>query len=155
MISKELVKKLVDQWLDDKEYFLTDLTVSADNRIVVEIDHEEGVWIEDCVNLSRFIEDGLDRDAEDFELEVGSAGIGQPFKVRRQYDIHIGDDVEVLTAEGKKLVGVLDNVDETGFTVVIEEKVKREGEKRPHIEEVEHRLDFDKIKWTKLHIDLK
>ncbi len=155
MISKELVKKLVDQWLDDKEYFLTDLTVSADNRIVVEIDHEEGVWIEDCVNLSRFIEDGLDRDAEDFELEVGSAGIGQPFKVRRQYDIHIGDDVEVLTAEGKKLVGVLDNVDETGFTVVIEEKVKREGEKRPHIEEVEHRLDFDKIKWTKLHIDFK
>lgn len=155
MISKELVKKLVDQWLDDKEYFLTDLTVSADNRIVVEIDHEEGVWIEDCVNLSRFIEDGLDRDAEDFELEVGSAGIGQPFKVRRQYDIHIGDDVEVLTAEGKKLVGVLDNVDETGFTVVIEEKVKREGEKRSHIEEVEHRLDFDKIKWTKLHIDFK
>lgn len=155
MISKELVKKFVDQWLDDKEYFLTDLTVSADNRIVVEIDHEEGVWIEDCVNLSRFIEDGLDRDAEDFELEVGSAGIGQPFKVRRQYDIHIGDDVEVLTAEGKKLVGVLDNVDETGFTVVIEEKVKREGEKRPHIEEVEHRLDFDKIKWTKLHIDFK
>ena len=155
MISKELVRKLVDQWLDDKEYFLTDLTVSADNRIVVEIDHAEGVWIEDCVNLSRFIEDGLDRDEEDFELEVGSAGIGQPFKVRRQYEIHIGDDVEVLTAEGKKLVGTLDDVDETGFTVVTEEKVKHEGEKRPHIEEVEHRFDFSSVKWTRLHINFK
>ena len=138
MISKELVRKLVDQWLDDKEYFLTDLTVSADNRIVVEIDQEEGVWIEDCVNLSRFVENGLDRDEEDFELEVGSAGIGQPFKVRRQYEIHIGDDV-----------------DETGFTVVTEEKVKHEGEKRPHIEEVEHRLDFRSVKWTRLHINFK
>ena len=82
MISKELVQQLVEQWLEGKDYFLTDLTVSADARIVVEIDHEEGVWIEDCVELSRFIENGLDRDEEDFELEVGSAGLGQPFKVR-------------------------------------------------------------------------
>ena len=51
MISKELVRKLVDQWLDDKEYFLTDLTISADNRIVVEIDHEEGVWIDFILRL--------------------------------------------------------------------------------------------------------
>ena len=67
----------------------------------MEIDHAEGVWIEDCVALSRHIEDGLDRDETDFELEVGSAGLGQPFKVLRQYEIHVGDDVEVLTAEGK------------------------------------------------------
>ncbi len=155
MISKETVKKLVDQWLEDKDYFLTDLTVSADNRIVVEIDHEEGVWIEDCVTLSRFIENGLDRDEEDFELEVGSAGIGQPFKVRRQYDIHIGDDVEVLTTEGKKLTGVLAEADDEGFTVVTLEKVKNEGEKRPHTEEVEHRMAYSQAKWTKLHIDFK
>ena len=76
MIDKKIVEQLVDQWLEGKEYFLTDLTVSPDNRIVVEIDHEEGVWIEDCVELSRFIESGLDRETEDFELEVGSAGIG-------------------------------------------------------------------------------
>ena len=70
MIEKNVVKDLVERWLEDKEYFLTDLTVSADNRIVVEIDHEEGVWIEDCVELSRFIEEGLDRDAEIKQLEV-------------------------------------------------------------------------------------
>lgn len=73
MIDKKIVKNLVDQWLEGKEYFLTDLTISPDDRIVVEIDHEEGVWIEDCVELSRFIESHLDREQEDFELEVGSA----------------------------------------------------------------------------------
>ncbi len=91
MIDKNTVEQLVNQWLEGKEYFLTDLTVSTDDRIVVEIDHEEGVWIEDCVELSRFIESHLDREQEDFELEVGSAGIGQPFKVLRQYEIHQGD----------------------------------------------------------------
>ena len=85
MIDKSIVKKLVDEWLEGKEYFLCDLSISADARIVVEIDHEEGVWIEDCVELSRFIESKLDREAEDFELEVGSAGLGQPFKVLQQY----------------------------------------------------------------------
>ena len=62
MIDKSTVEKLVNQWLEGKEYFLTDLTVSTDDRIVVEIDHEEGVWIEDCVELSRFIESHLDRE---------------------------------------------------------------------------------------------
>ena len=88
MIEKKLVESLVSQWLEGKNYFLTDLTISADNRIVVEIDQEDGVWIDDCVELSRFIEGHLNRDEEDFELAVGSAGIGQPFKVLRQYEIH-------------------------------------------------------------------
>ncbi len=155
MISKETVKTLIDQWLEDKDYFLTDLTISADDRIVVEIDHEEGVWIDDCVALSRFIEGGLNRDEEDFELEVGSAGIGQPFKVHRQYEIHTGDDVEVLTTAGKKMIGVLTDVSEDGIVLTTVEKVKKEGEKRPHLEEVEHPLTFAEIKWTKLYIDFK
>lgn len=155
MISKETVKTLIEEWLEGKDYFLADLTISADNRIVVEIDHEEGVWIEDCVALSRHIEDHLDRDAEDFELEVGSAGIGQPFKVLRQYEIHIGDDVEVLTTGGQKIVGTLAEVSHDGITVITVEKVKHEGEKRPRLEEVEHPLTFQEIKWTKLYIDFK
>lgn len=155
MISKETVKTLVEEWLADSEYFLTDLNISSDNRIVVEIDHEEGVWIEDCVALSRHIESHLDRDAEDFELEVGSAGIGQPFKVHRQYEIHVGDDVEVLTTGGQKFIGALAEVSDDGITVVTIEKVKHEGEKRPKLEEVEHPLTFQEIKWTKLYIDFK
>jgi ribosome maturation factor RimP len=84
MIEKSVIKTLVDQWLEGKDYFLVDIAISSDNKIVVEIDHADGVWIDDCVELSRFIEERLDRDEEDFELEVGSAGLGQPFKVERQ-----------------------------------------------------------------------
>lgn len=155
MISKELVGQLVDQWLEDKEYFLADLNITPDDRILVEIDHAEGVWIEDCVALSRFIEAGLDRDEADFELEVGSAGIGQPFKVLRQYEIHLGKDVEVLTAEGRKLIGKLESATAESIVVATVEKVKTPGEKRPRLEEVRHELPMANVKWTKLYIDFK
>ena len=155
MIDKNAVKQLVDTWLEGKDYFLTDLTISTDDRIVVEIDHKDGVWIEDCVALSRFIEDGLNRDEEDFELEVGSAGIGQPFKVHKQYEIHQGDTVEVLTAEGKKLIGTLADVQSESFTVTVTEKVKEEGKKRPVMKERDVRLNFADVKWTKYYIDFK
>ena len=88
MIDKNAVQKAVEEWLEGKEYFLVDLSVSSDDRIVVVIDHADGVWIEDCADLSRHIESRLDRNAEDYELEVGSAGLGQPFRVKRQYESH-------------------------------------------------------------------
>ena len=147
MIEKKLVESLVSQWLEGKNYFLTDLTISADNRIVVEIDQEDGVWIDDCVELSRFI--------EGFELEVGSAGIGQPFKVLRQYEIHCGEPVEVLTNEGQKLKGELKEVSPENFILTITEKVKLEGEKRPKMVERDLTLAFSEVKWTKLLIDFK
>lgn len=155
MIDKNVVEKLVNTWLEGKDYFLTDLTISTDDRIVVEIDHKDGVWIEDCVALSRFIEDGLNRDEEDFELEVGSAGIGQPFKVHKQYEIHQGETVEVLTAEGKKLIGTLTGVQPESFTVTVTEKVKEEGKKRPVMKERDVVLNFADVKWTKYYIDFK
>lgn len=155
MIEVGVVKALVEEWLSGKDYFLTDLTISADDRIVVEIDHKDGVWIEDCVELSRFIESGLDREREDFELEVGSAGIGQPFKVLRQYQIHQGDRVEVLKADGKKLVGVLGEADEKGFTLTVAEKVRLEGKKRPELVDRDYRLTFSEVKHTKYLIDFK
>lgn len=155
MIDKSVVKNLVEEWLKDTDYFLTDLSVSADDRIVVEIDHAEGVWIEDCVKLSRFIEDRLSRDKEDYELEVGSAGIGQPFKVKRQYEIHVGSKVEVLTAEGKKMIGTLTNVGDDDFTISVPTKVKPEGAKRPKMENIDHTLRFEDVKETKYVIDFK
>ena len=62
MIDKNIVKEIVETWLEDKEYFLVDIEISADDRIVVEIDHADGVWIEDCVALSRYIEEHLSRE---------------------------------------------------------------------------------------------
>ena len=155
MIDKNVVKKLVDEWLQDQEYFLVDIEISPDNRIVVEIDHADGVWIEDCVALSRYIEERLSRDDEDYELEVGSAGLGQPFKVPQQYINFIGKEVEVLDADGIKVKGILKAVDGNDFTVGVEEKVKVEGKKRPVKQEVDHVYQMDKVKHTKYIISFK
>lgn len=149
MIDKNLVKSLVEEWLADKDYFLVDIQISNDDRIVVEIDHADGVWIEDCVELSKFIEERLSRDEQDYELEVGSAGLGQPFKVEQQYVNCIGKDVEVLTAEGKKVKGVLKAVDGRQFTVTVEEKVKVEGKKRPQLQKVDRDFSMDAVKYCK------
>uniref|UniRef100_UPI0040261400 ribosome assembly cofactor RimP n=1 Tax=Prevotella sp. TaxID=59823 RepID=UPI0040261400 len=155
MIDKNVVKKLVDEWLQDQEYFLVDIEISPDNRIVVEIDHADGVWIEDCVALSRYIEERLSRDDEDYELEVGSAGLGQPFKVPQQYVNFVGKEVEVLDADGIKVKGILKAVDGNDFTVGVEEKVKVEGKKRPVKMEVDHVYQMDKVKYTKYIISFK
>ena len=155
MIDKNVVKKLVDEWLQYQEYFLVDIEISPDNRIVVEIDHADGVWIEDCVALSRYIEERLSRDDEDYELEVGSAGLGQPFKVPQQYVNFVGKEVEVLDADGIKVKGILKAVDGNDFTVGVEEKVKVEGKKRPVKMEVDHVYQMDKVKYTKYIISFK
>ena len=155
MIDKNIVRNLVEEWLEDKEDFLVDVMVDANNKVVVEIDHAEGVWIEDCVELSRFIESRMDRDAEDYELEVGSAGIGQPFKVVQQYINHVGKEVEVLTKEGKKLVGVLKDANDSQFVVSVPTKVKEEGAKRPKLVDIDETFTYDNIKYTKYLISFK
>ena len=155
MISKDTVRSIVEEWLDGKEYFLVDIEISPDDRIVVEIDHADGVWIEDCVALSRYIEDHLSRDEEDYELEVGSAGLGQPFKVPQQYHCFVGKDVEVLDADGKKYKGVLKSVDGGDFTVTVEEKQKVEGTKRPQLVSVDRTFQMDTVKYTKYLINFK
>ena len=155
MTDKNIVKNLVDQWLEGKDYFLVDIEISRDNKIVVEIDHADGVWIEDCVELSRFIEDHLDREAEDFELEVGSAGLGQPFKVAQQYVNVVGKEVEVLDADGKKYKGVLKGVDGRDFTVTVQEKVKEEGKKRPQLQDKDYQFSMDTVKYCKYLISFK
>lgn len=155
MIDKNTVKSIVEEWLDGKDYFLVDIETSPDDRIVVEIDHADGVWIEDCVELSRFIESRLSRDEQDYELEVGSAGIGQPFKVPQQYLCCVGKEVEVLDADGKKVKGTLKSVDGNDFVVTVKEKVKAEGKKRPQLTDVDYHYRMDEVKYTKYLINFK
>lgn len=155
MVEKKTVCQIVDEWLEGKDYFLVEVTNSPDDKIVVEIDHKEGVWIEDCVELSRYIESKLNREEEDYELEVGSAGIGQPFKVLQQYVNHVGKEVEVLLKDGRKLSGVLKEADERRFAVTVRKKVKEEGAKRPKLVDEDLTLEYDEIKYTKYLISFK
>jgi ribosome maturation factor RimP len=155
MIDRQQVIDLTNEWLADKEYFLVDVVISKDSKITVEIDHAEGVWIEDCAELSRYIENGLNCEADDYELEVGSAGLGQPFKVLQQYKNHIGLEVEVLTKDGKKIKGILKDANEGQFTVTVSKKEKIEGVKRPKMVEVDLEFTYDSIKYTKYIINFK
>ena len=134
MIDKELLSKT--------DIFVVDIKVSPDNDIVVEIDSPDNIDVDTCAAITRRIEEVFDRDTEDYSLEVGSAGLTAPFKVRGQYLKNIGNKVEVLTSDGRKLKGVLTAVADDGrFTVAVPTKVKHEVAKRPVVEDVEHVLD--------------
>ncbi|MDE5561632.1 MAG: ribosome assembly cofactor RimP [Bacteroidaceae bacterium] len=152
MISKSAVEQAVNEWLEGKEYFLVEVNIVAGDRIEVLIDHAEGVWIEDCADLSRYLESKLNREEDDYELEVGSAGLGYPFKVRRQWENHLEKPVETLLKNGQKYRGILTAADEDTFTVTCEEKVRHEGAKRPKQEQVAHTFAYDEAEYTKYWI---
>ncbi len=156
MINKENLKTLVEEWLQNGDYFLVDIQMDGgDDRIVIEIDCADGVWIEDCAELSRFLQEQLGDELGDYELEVGSAGLGQPFKVEQQYINHVGDQVEVLTADGKKLTGTLKEVDGRLFTVTTQEKQVPEGKKRPVKVDVDRQFSMDEVKSTRYLLEFK
>ena len=155
MINKEIIQTLTEEWLQGNEYFLVDVNFAADDRIVIEIDHADGVWIEDCAELSRFLQERLGEELGEYELEVGSAGLGQPFKVAQQYVNHIGDTLEVLQADGKKVQGVLKAVDAPTFTITIQEKQKQEGKKRPVLVDVDKTYQMDEVKYAKYLLAFK
>ena len=156
MITKETIKTLVEEWLQKGDYFLVDIQMDgADDRIVIEIDCADGVWIEDCAELSRFLQERIGEELGDYELEVGSAGLGQPFKVEQQYVNHVGDQVEVVTADGKKVTGVLKSVDGRSFVVSTQEKQVPEGKKRPMKVDVDREYSMDDVKSTRYLLAFK
>lgn len=154
MINKEILKTLVEEWLQHGDYFLVDIQ-KDDDHIVIEIDHADGVWIEDCADLSRFLQERLGDELGEYELEVGSAGLGQPFKVAQQYKNHVGDEVEVIDQDGKKMTGVLKSVEGRKFVVTTKEKQVPEGKKRPVLVEVDKDLSMDNIKSCKYLLAFK
>jgi ribosome maturation factor RimP len=154
MIEKTIVKEIVDDFLKDSENYLIDVEVKSGNTIVVIIDNDRFVSIDDCIALNKFIESRLDREVEDYELEVGSAGIGQPFKVLRQYRKHIGKEVETLV-KGTKYSGVLKEVNEEGIVLTVTKQIKPEGAKRKITTEEDLSFPFGDIKQTKYLISFK
>lgn len=155
MINKETVKTFVEEWLQNGDYFLVDIIFGADDRIVIEIDHADGVWIEDCAELSRFLQEKLGDELGDYDLEVGSAGLGQPFKVEQQYRNHTGDEVEVIGLDGVKVKGTLKSVEGRNFTVTVQEKQHVEGKKRPVMVDVDKTYSMDAVKSVKYLLTFK
>ena len=150
MIQKQEIIDLVDQFLlaTESESYLIDVTVSRDNSIVVTLDNDEAVDIDECVSLSQYINDRMDREREDYELEVGSAGLTSPLQQLRQYAKFEGEVMEVLMRDGRKLRGILGAADEQGFDFEWTVKEKVEGKKKKedvtHHEHLAH-ADVNKV----------
>lgn len=156
MIEKSLIEDIANGFLHKTaDMFLVEVAIRPSNVIVVEVDSDNGVSIDDCIALSRSIESELDRDAEDFELEVGSAGVTSPFKILRQYEKNIGNEVEVLTKSGNKLSGVLKSADAVKFVITITKMVKPEGAKKKTAMEEDLSFAYDEVKYTKYLIRFK
>ena len=119
MIEKIKVLETVKEALEGTDKYLVNLKVTPDNRIFVDIDGDNGITIDDCIELSRTVENSLDRDEEDFELNVSSAGADSPLKLPRQYRRHEGRQVAVETMEGERFEGVLQDSDNEKFSLFI------------------------------------
>ena len=145
MIMQSAIIQLISDKLSDDGYFLVSVEVKPSNIIIVLIDSDEGVKIDYCVKIAKLIESSYDRDEEDYSLEVSSPGIGQPFKVLRQYQKHVGKEVEVLTKNKNSVIGILSDVTETGFNIKEEKSVKLEGKKKKIVQVSEHRFNYDDI----------
>ena len=131
MIDKTEIRRLVDEAIAATDAFVVDIIVSTGNDIVIELDSPTGVDLDFCAELNRKLQEEFDRQDENYSLEVGSASLTAPFKVKGQYEKNIGNEVEVLTRDGKKLKGILTAVADDDFTIEITRKVKEPGAKRP------------------------
>ena len=148
-MKTEDIKHITEPILARHGLFLVDLKISKDNVIEIFTDAQEGVNIQTCITVSREIEAHLNRDEEDFELTVSSAGIGYPFKVDGQYRKNLGKTVEVKLKDNTKLCGLLKAFDAENVTIEYEEKVTVEGKKKKEVVKTEKTLPREEIKEIK------
>lgn len=154
MITKEKVIELIDEVMID-DLFLVDVIVAPGNMIKVIIDSDTGVPISTCVKVSRQIEGNLDREVEDFSLEVMSAGLDQPFRTERQYRKYLNKSIEVIDENDQKLEGLLKEVTAEGIELETSKREKVEGKKKKQLVVRQHQFLFSQIKSAKCVISFK
>jgi ribosome maturation factor RimP len=155
MTRKEQVEGLISEKLAGTELFLVELRVSPAGKIEVFIDGMKGVSIKDCVGVSRHIESSLDREEEDFELNVSSPGAEEPFRVKQQYLKNIGRRVSVSTIDGKVIEGVLVEYNDSSIAIESTGKKKKENGKGNVLVSEKISLGMDQVKQTKIIISFK
>jgi ribosome maturation factor RimP len=122
MITDETIKDLVQQQIAGSDIFLVEAIVKPGNMIRVHVDRPEGISIEECVRISRFINEQLDRDVEDYSLEVSSPGVSAPFKVKQQYEKNVGHTIEVRLGDGDRVEGKLVKVSDQSILILVKGK---------------------------------
>jgi ribosome maturation factor RimP len=119
MITTESITDLIAQHIEGSDVFLVEVLVKPGNAIRVHVDSPEGISIDECVKISRFVNESLDRDVEDYSLEVSSPGLGGSFWVKQQYEKNVGRDIEVLYTDGIKVKGKLVSVEEKEIVLMV------------------------------------
>ncbi len=150
MVSAEAIRQIVEGNPALSKFFIVDVKVSRDNSIVVKADTDQGITIDECGELSAAIEASLDRDAEDFDLEVSSPGLSEPLRLPRQYRKNIGREVVVETIDGEKLRGTIAGADQESFTLEETHTERKDGKKVKV--QVQTPYKYCDIKYTKLKI---
>ena len=151
MISKEEIRKVAELKIKEQGGFFVDLKVNTANVINIFFDRMEGVQVEHCLLISKHIEECFDREVEDYELTVCSAGLDNPFMVDEQYEKNIGKEVGVLLTNGKRKTGIILSYDES---LILEVVKKKKGNRKGYtLEQV--RIPKEEIKETKLKINFK
>jgi ribosome maturation factor RimP len=145
MITQTKIQGLIGDLLEENEFFIVSLEVNTSNKIRLLIDSMKGIQIEDCVKVSRAIEHNLDRETEDFELEVSSPGLDAPFKVKEQYLKNIGRQVEVILKDGHTYKGLLVSANSDNFSVEITKLLRVEGKKRKQTIKEKVEFVFDEV----------
>lgn len=149
------IRQVAEAALEGTDRFVVEVKCSPANEIEVVIDADSAVDLDACVELSRAVEAAFDREVEDFELSVFSAGVGQPLKLLRQYQKLIGKSVEVLLVSGVKILATLKEVTPEALTISYTERKAVEGKKRKVEVEVVDSYTFDQIKTTREYLDFK
>ncbi|MBL4656905.1 MAG: ribosome assembly cofactor RimP [Flavobacteriales bacterium] len=148
MINDKHIRELVVDALGRDDLFVVDISIDSTNRINVIIDSDKTVAIKDCIAVSRSIEGQLDRDIEDFSLEVASAGLGQPLKMLRQYNKYLGKNLEITVDTGVKLSGELTNVNGE-YVELLELNQQLKGRKVKNDNRKVYKLAMNNIKQAK------
>lgn len=129
MIEKKTIETLINEWIGNPAVFLVELKTDRENNIRVFMDSDSGFSIEQCVELTRFIESNLDREIEDYQLTVSSYGITQPFVSSRQFRKYVGRDVDIEPLDGKPFSGTLlgFKAEQLSVRIKLTNKEKKEG----------------------------
>ncbi len=149
MIDRLAIQQEVEQLLEGTDKFVVDVKVKSGNRITVLLDSDTSISIDDCVAVTRHIESVFNRETEDYDLTVSSAGIDQPYRKTRQYIKNVGREVEVTLTDGAVIKGKLIAASDAAITIETRTKVKK-------TETVEtHEFPYSGIKQTKEVISFK
>jgi ribosome maturation factor RimP len=155
VITENTIRSLVAEKIEGTQYYILELDIKPGNIIKLELVSMGPVSILDCVDISRQIEHNLDREEEDFSLQVASPGIDKPLRDPRQYIKNVGRSLEIRLTEGIEVEGELMAADEKGIKLQTKRKERVPGKKKKILIEEELDLSYTEIKQAKIKINFK